>query len=326
MDFEFHYYITGMIAYKAGFSKKESEIIAYSSQFVDDNTIVYTVQDKNTDEAYSNYISQTVNIFRPRKTLMRIYSVFHFVPGHPMIKEARRRDGKMHILNTTPNSTVVREMMYRAFKSSLYSRLYRIGIATHGYVDTWAHQNFVGVNDSFNGFAMNPIPNIGHADALLDPDRINKRWVDKRIVESDIDNNLRFIEAAKNLFYLYTNYLETNKKWSSLEKVLLKIMRCSKQKERLGLYFKQTPWLAPYNKHSWFVNAIDQEVSGLKDSTNEFLAKLTIFKDHYWWKNKVRKEDTDWFKFQEAIKKHQTQMWKVINDRYKFTNTDVYSF
>jgi hypothetical protein len=326
MDFEFHYYITGMIAYAAGFNKQESEIIAYSSQFVDDNTIVYTVQNKKTDEAYSNYISQTMNIFRPRKTLMRIYPVFHFIPGHPIVESARRRDGKMHVLNTTPGSAMAQGLMYRAFESSLYSRLYRIGIATHGYVDTWAHQNFVGTDDGFNGFAMNPMPNIGHADALLAPDMINKKWIDKRIVESDVDNNLRFMEAAKSLFYLYTDYLETDKERFPFEKVLLKIMNCSKQKERLELYSKQMPWLQSYDKSSWFVNAIDQEVIGLKDSTNEFLAKFTIFKDQYWWKNGIKKEDTDWFKFQEAIKEHQAKAWKVINDGYGFIDANACSF
>ncbi|WP_339041683.1 DUF6765 family protein [Candidatus Lariskella endosymbiont of Hedychridium roseum] len=30
--------------------------------------------------------------------------------------------------------------------------LYWIGIATHAFLDTWAHQNFTGTMDDFNGF------------------------------------------------------------------------------------------------------------------------------------------------------------------------------
>ena len=74
MNSEFHYYITGILAHKAGFNEEEASIIAYSSQYVDHNTIVFTVDD------YKNYVSQTMNILKPMKTLMRIYPIFHFTP------------------------------------------------------------------------------------------------------------------------------------------------------------------------------------------------------------------------------------------------------
>jgi hypothetical protein len=39
----------------------------------------------------------------------------------------------------------------RLFAKSLKSAdLYRIGIATHTYADTFCHQNFVGFKESFN--------------------------------------------------------------------------------------------------------------------------------------------------------------------------------
>ena len=37
MDMEFHYWITGIIARESGFTEDEAKIIAYSSQFVDEN-------------------------------------------------------------------------------------------------------------------------------------------------------------------------------------------------------------------------------------------------------------------------------------------------
>ena len=39
MDFEFHYYITGLIAQRAGFSEDDAKIITYASQFVDDKSV-----------------------------------------------------------------------------------------------------------------------------------------------------------------------------------------------------------------------------------------------------------------------------------------------
>ena len=70
-----------------------------------------------------------MDILKPKKTLMRIYPIFHFVPGDPMTESARRGDGKMHILNTTPDNDIANDMLSSAFKASTDSRPYRIGIA-----------------------------------------------------------------------------------------------------------------------------------------------------------------------------------------------------
>ena len=320
MDKEFHYYITGILAHKAGFSEEESSIIAYSSQLVDDNSNVFTV------EGYSNYISQTKNILKPRKTLMRIYSTFHFIPGDPMAESARRKDGKMHILNTTPNSKLSQEMMRRAFNSSEECRLYRIGIASHAYADTWAHQNFVGFNDSFNGFDLNPIPNTGHADAMLNPDKIKKNWIDNRLVKSEINNNDRFILAATHLFYKYTEYLGVRVEWNSIKELLLAIINVDDEKKRLGFYSTLAPWLLPYNKNYWFKKATDCEIHGLDDFKSEFASKFTIWKDDYFWKAGIKRGETDWFKFQESIKSHQKEMLPGINEVYKLMGIDIKLF
>ena len=316
MNTEFHYYITGILAWKAGFSEEESSIIAYSSQFVDDNSNVFTVGD------YSNYISQTKNILKPRKTLMRIYSTFHFIPGDPMAESARRKDGKMHILNTTPNSKLSQEVMHKAFNSSKEGRLYRIGIASHTYTDTWAHQNFVGFNDSFNGFDLNPIPNIGHSDAILDPDVVCKDWVDERLLYEVVSNNDRFILAAEHLFYKYVNYLESNAEWEPVKRVLLAIMGIDNKRKRMALYSTLVPWLLPYNKDYWFEKAIGCNVKGLRDFKSNLLSSLAMWKDDYFWKE----EDTDWFKFQESIKGHQKEMLPKINDIYKLMGVDIKLF
>lgn len=317
MDKEFHYYITGILAHKAGFSEEESSIIAYSSQFVDDNSNVVTI------EGYSNYISQTKNILKPRKTLMRIYSIFHFIPGDPMAESARRKDGKMHILNTTPNSKLSKEMMYKAFNSSEENRLYRIGIASHAYTDTWAHQNFVGFNDSFNGFDLNPLPNIGHVDAIVAPDVVCKDWIDDRLLYEVINNNDRFILAAEHLFYKYVHYLGSDAEWEPIKRILLAIMGVNNKRKRLSLYSTVVPWLLPYNYAYWFDIAVKQKVKGLKDFRNEFISRFTIFKDNYVWKNG---NANHWFRFQESIKGHQKEMLPEINDIYKLMGVDIKLF
>jgi hypothetical protein len=110
MDTEFHYYMTGIIAKASGFSNDEAKTIATASEYVDENDVCLTIEDRSAGEAYENYISQTMNILKPKRKLMRIYPVFHFVPGEPMDERALRCDGKMHLLNTTPDNEIVKKI------------------------------------------------------------------------------------------------------------------------------------------------------------------------------------------------------------------------
>ena len=136
MDTEFHYYMTGIIAKAAGFSDEEAKTIATASEYVDENDVCLKIEDKSGGEVYENYISQTMNILKPKRKLMRIYPVFHFVPGDPMDEKAFRCDGKMHLLNTTPDNEIANKLFDLSFKAPDDTKLYRIGIATHAYADT----------------------------------------------------------------------------------------------------------------------------------------------------------------------------------------------
>src|ERR1700722_458405 len=146
MDIEFHYYMTYLIATRAGFVPAEAEIIAHSAQSVDDNHIQYAVLGDSSG-IYENYISQTMDILKPAKNLYRIYPIFHFIPGVFDAPSAKRSDGRIDRWVTTPDSPVARKMIESAIASE---NPYRIGVSAHGYVDTWAHQNFLGRRDSFN--------------------------------------------------------------------------------------------------------------------------------------------------------------------------------
>ena len=124
MDIEFHYYITGIVARAAGFTEEEAKKIAWASQFVDENDVSLTIEDRMNGSTFTNYISQTMNILKPKRKLMRIYPIFHFVPGDPIADSARRQDGKMHLLITTPKNAIAQDLMDAAFKASEETRLY----------------------------------------------------------------------------------------------------------------------------------------------------------------------------------------------------------
>ena len=367
MNREFHYWITGAVAYHSGFSEQDAQIIAYSSQYVDDNNICYEIEDEAGEKPYRNYISQTLNIFRPRNRLLRIYPIFHFVPGDPCSDSARRRDGKMHILNTTPNSNYAGELLEKAFRAEKH-RLYRIGIATHAYADTRAHQNFVGWVDAFNykptkfelaaadgqskkgGRRRQALQTviecfsqirfrpgmIGHAYYGHEPDLVSHCWKDARIVRPEVKNNVRFLDAAKNLYEQYRLYLsalgiEEHTPWPKLQDMLERAMfmgfghSTGRVKEIRENYYQNelVPWLPSYNheERSWFVEAIQTEVRLWPDTHNEWFTWLNFKKDRHFWKGD--KEKTHWYQFQEAVKAHEKVGIKMLDPIFEQMGVNI---
>lgn len=325
MDTEFHYHITGIVAHAAGFIQKEAALIAWASEFTDENDDVIKVQDRNTNQAYENYISQTMNILKPKRKLMRIYPVFHFVPGEPDLESTRRTDGKMHILNTTPNGGMAGEWLDEALKVTSETRLYRIGIATHAYADTWAHQNFVGWYDYFNNIALDPKPDIGHADAEHHPDWVAHRWDDSRLVNGEINNMERFLEAACFIYDHYRSHLEPRgipekRTREELRADLYGAMgqdysgsfKCDEAK-RLKAYKALAPFLKNFDKDRWKNDAMEGNL-------------LEFVCDGCWnvWREDVDVEKTDWYKFQEAVKEHQALAMTHLEPIYARMGVDLH--
>jgi hypothetical protein len=308
MDIEFHYYITYIIARGAGFKPEDAWIIAYSSQYTDDNDTIYKIHEGHPDE-YLNYISQTMDILNPQKEYMRIYPVFHFMPGtlaEITGSTAYRRDGKLHIMNTIPDNLNSRQLM----QAALYSHNpYSIGIATHMYADTFAHQNFVGFNEGFNemkGIIENLIPNIGHADAKHKPDAPDLKWEDERLVPSHakIDNRKRFLEAVRCIYEKYINYLNTPDNCIGLISRIDEAIgaydgsredRIDRYKTLIGSDFIE------YDKKQWFKEAIDFVNEEVPYSDGVY--NVPISQTEWIWKGNCR--ETNWYRFQEAVKTHQ---------------------
>ncbi len=340
MDIEFHYYVTYIIAQKAGFDKNDAPVIAYSSQYVDDNNIIFCIN-KGKDEEYSNYISQTMNIIKPKKRLMRIYPLFHFIPGNPVADVAKRRDGRMHVLNTTPDSKITNHLVDEAL-SIKPQNPYRIGIATHSFMDTWAHQNFIGYFDSFNsmaGFREKLTPNIGHTDAMYDPDIPGLIWKDRRLMRQNrvISNKKRFLDAAKKVFEKYLRHCggKVTKKtmdheWTELRNILNKAIGKEftdddkkNKKGRIIRYKKAVSGIADYKPETWFKESIETNIRGLPDIKKEGLWNLLrLFPDQHFWKKGYKEKH--WFKFQENIKEHQHFAESLCKDIFEQIEIEDY--
>ncbi len=318
MNVEFHYYILKYIAVNSGFSNEDAEIIAYSSQLVDDNNKQYKIK-INDDNYFSNYISQTMNILKPEKKLERIYLLFHFFPGNPTENSAKRKDGKMHILMTTPASQNAIDMMEIALETK---NPYFIGIASHMFADTFSHQNFIGTFEEINGFKKIKdllVPNIGHADAFFKPDIINLEWEDERLISKNqkINNLERFLKAAELLHKFYIRYNYAENRWQNISNKIIEITKSSGNKlsdykieteKRIEIYKKLIGQQYSYDKEKWFDQIVKTEQKFLDDKN----FPLDPFKDKYFFLENY--ENSHWFKFQIACKKYQKEATNLLKN------------
>ncbi len=319
MNIEFHYYSIYIIAKNAGFDEKSAFKLSYSSQFTDDNTFVCRVK-TGKDKYFQNYISQTMDILKPKKELMRIYPCFHFFPGDFQSESTMRKDGKLHLLNTTPDSKNVRMLLKKAIDTK---NLYRIGIALHTYADSFAHQNFVGYYDCFNGMkgvVERLLPNIGHADAKTDPDIPGKIWKDKRLVSKNaiVHNTERFLLAAKKIFeYLWEvqNKNISNKlKAKALKKTIETLKKCYYKEFKHGDYYKRTRLklykqegeMPAYRKEQWLNEAV--KTTGIENIE----ISTTIPVKNFICLNLKNFYSSNWYNFQIAVKEHQETALEIL--------------
>ena len=346
MDIEFHYYQTYLIAVKAGFTPADAYTLAYASQYVDDNDIVFEIS-KDTAHYYRNYISQTMNILKPIPKLLRIYPVFHFIPGDYDDFHANRKDGRMHRLNTTPNNSNAHAIFDDALATG---NLYRIGVATHAFVDTWAHQNFVGYFDDFNamkGMLEKALPNIGHADAKHSPDWPGLIWEDVRLVSAHqrVDNRERFLEAAEQLFHRLSSLARPGADASliaagaqELRDDLFEVMRDRDPNDKLKeVRMKKCQELAAtrpeygqtdlpdYSVDTWFDEVVNEKVHGLRDRNESNHFGIKVFADEYTWKDVSSYKNSEWYRFQEAVKTHQ-EVAIAILDEHVFKHMELEGF
>lgn len=332
MDIEFYYYVTYLTATRAGFKPKDANVLAYSSQYVDNNDILFEINKDSAELYYENYISQTLDITKPQKDLLRIYPFFHFIPGEDSNYSEKINKEEMPFLNTVPDNINANKMIDKALAGN---NLYEIGIACHAYLDTWSHQNFVGMKNNYNGLDR-ILPNIGHADAGHDPDIPDKVWEDNRLKNATVNNKERFLVAIGRLFeklFKYINGDEKSSKFSSEKQKLIAdideiIEEGSDKEERIRLYKKLAleeeyggKEIEDYDEYYWFNEAIKEDYP----EKYEFKFKVKVNLKHlffsdYTWNDPDNYNETHWFKFQEAVKSHQDIMEEILS-----TNLEIVS-
>jgi hypothetical protein len=265
----FHYYTTHLLAQRSGFCPEDSQILAYSSTYVDSNVAPLRLTLPSGIE-YSTIPTHHFGFWDPSQE-DEVWIPFHFFPGgsegiNPEI--------------STPNSAPVKELLVEALKSR---DLFRIGIALHTYADSWAHQGFIGRSSPLNVIVPHsPIPPIGHAQVGSLPDQWNSTWNDPRLETGPVINRVRFLEAAKMIYrYLCTfnrrSFTDEVFVLSELEKVLGDSDRNLgplKSDEEMALDFQILLGVVPYNRGDWrstVVGKKDEEQTDKSEKQRDFV-------------------------------------------------------
>jgi len=227
MRVDFHFYAIYALARAAGLKPDDAYVIAYSSQYTDDEVSETAIdfEDGTSFEphitAHSLYSLATIT----GRICKEVWVPFHFVPGN-------QGDGDDRMVTKT-NGDVIQGIIkgfLKDFVSVPYS-LHLLGIILHAYADTWSHQNFMGVishknkvkeiniEGAPNDFVENLvtklggeylIPDLGHAEAASIPDEPNRTWnyVNYNGAPFQVKNLDRAVLAAQSCYNLILKFLE----------------------------------------------------------------------------------------------------------------------
>ncbi|MEY4764951.1 MAG: hypothetical protein RI907_1624 [Pseudomonadota bacterium] len=242
MQIDFHHAVTYVVARLGGLSAADATIVAHASQYVDDATHDGPIRFA-TGERYVRASSahKTLEFFDNADTNdnRQVWLPFHFLPGNQVPPKVAASKAFMHRIMCKPGSDVAFEMMRDCVRDQgTPFALHRLGVALHTFVDTWAHQQFVGticdlnrvkdlhvhpdaaykdhhVYDDLTGpaqhieqYLASHMP-LGHAGALTLPDLPFLKWRFKRangeVVERD--NPTDFLTAARAAFNVVRRYV-----------------------------------------------------------------------------------------------------------------------
>lgn len=210
VNVEFHYYAVWYLAEQAGFSREDARTIAYSSQYTDNALLPYLIAVDPAQNPHGGAEYQTLAThhfgFWDKSQEWQVWIPFHFFPAGPEADGPSRTDGGRNPLNVVAGSQRVKRLLIAALETR---NLYRVGIALHTYADSWAHQNFTGRNETWNSVdRRSPLPSIGHAHRLRDPDDIDAVWNDPRLdgEAATADNRARFLAAAGKIYRYLATY------------------------------------------------------------------------------------------------------------------------
>lgn len=215
MRIDFHFYAIYALARAVGFSPDNAHVIAYASQYTDDEVKENTIYFENGGE-FEPFITAH-RIFDPHtvseEICKKVWIPFHFLPGNLGVGNEK--------LLTKANCVIVQEMIkqFLSYNKLDYSR-HLLGIILHAYADTWSHQNFMGIMDGMNRVTKLKVngqnvsiykiaPPLGHAQTGSTPDEPRLEWeyIDYLEELHHVANYNRALEAAQNCYNILSDFM-----------------------------------------------------------------------------------------------------------------------
>lgn len=227
MDIDFHYGTIYVLSRWAKFGSPNSNLIATSSQLVDDNfdTTPFSDEEEKQNLAmgvHVRYSCQNIWGNLTGKGSGEIWIPFHFLPGLTGESVQDRLVCKKH---SVLSKKLAERMRATTLDNSNFP--FRLGVGLHVFADTWAHQEFAGINNTINkvqnllftvqgslvekvldeaqGFSalskiVDALMPLGHAAAMHCPDMPYLWWKSSERFTGGRKNWDEFIEASEEIF------------------------------------------------------------------------------------------------------------------------------
>ncbi|MEK2690661.1 DUF6765 family protein [Bdellovibrio sp. GT3] len=171
MQIDFHLGVTYVLARMSGFSPYEANTIASSSQYVDDAVNSGTIFFENRSVYEFRASAHKMLDYRNFKELANhhVWIPFHFIPGNEVRDQGI--DSLAQKLVCRPNSKIAQDVVHSCVTNFNKPFGYHLlGVTTHAFVDTWAHQGFAGITHE-----LNKVSEIYDGEGALDADMMNYR-------------------------------------------------------------------------------------------------------------------------------------------------------
>lgn len=145
MQIDMHFYATYCLARIAGINQETSHIIAYSAQYVDDNTARNVEDHEDGGKIIAVPTAHHVTNIRNRshEDQRYIWVPFHFIPGN-------EGDTWTERMICRKDSKIAQEMVSNNCSNQENYHAELMGITAHVYTDTFSHYRFSGVSSRRN--------------------------------------------------------------------------------------------------------------------------------------------------------------------------------
>ena len=326
MDIDFHYGTIYVLSRWAKFCSANANIIATSSQLVDDNF------DSNpfSDEEERQNIAQGVHVRYSCQNIWgnvtgkgngEIWIPFHFLPGLQGDTDEEKLICKKH---SRLSKALADRLLATTLDNSDFS--FRLGIGLHVFADTWAHQEFAGINNTVNKvqnliFAtqgsllqnvlselvgassliskvLDEVMPLGHAAAVHCPDMPYLWWKSGERFTDGRKNWDEFMEAAEEIF-LILQQVSCEPATGLTDKQKKLLIRCFKGIQSEDINARYEEWIKRIHDNYFQIEDFDDGDRSVGYSTSTIFGDMNFrrqfydeLNDHFDWV-RAQLEDND---------------------------------